>query len=178
MSNRRGFLKLLGLAPAMVATATVADAKPAELTLEQAVAELEKGRVVKQGLLASCCQTGSSYLSITHAGLKEEGKPFLGFTPTRKQAIERWLNTALLYANSNQGTLYWRTRPEVDCREFEGGKCDWMVYSRFVISDGYEVFHTVDDLLHTRRVQPHYAESGKVSHGGHYDPLLNNAGKK
>lgn len=155
MSSRRNFLKFLGIAP-VVAMTTKTEAKPAELTLEQAVAEFEKGRLVKLGLPGACCQTGATYLAITHAGLKEEGKSFMGYDSTRAEAVKSWLASALKYANSRTGTLYWRTKPELDCRVTSDGREDWMVYSRFVVSDAYEVFNTVDDLYHTKKVQPHY----------------------
>lgn len=157
MSNsRRNFLKFLGLVPA-VAVATQVEAKPVEFTIEQAVAELEKGRTVKEGLPTSCCQTGATYLAITHGGIKPEGGPFLGYTPTREAALRMWLTQALLYVSSREGTIYWRCKPEIDCRIRSDGREDWMVYSRFVVSDGYEVFDTVDQLLHTKRVQPTHA---------------------
>ena len=144
MSSRRSFLKFLGLAPA-VAVATTVEAKPSkELSLSDAIAQLEKGRVVKEGLLRPFCQTGNQYLAITHGGIKAEGAEFIGFNNTPQEAIRGWLNAALLYAKDRPGTLYWREKPSLDCRIEFGGRPDWMVYSRFVITDNPEIHELLE----------------------------------
>lgn len=147
MTTRRNFLALLGIVPAAVSTTAFTKQ---DITLAQAISKLEEGRVVKEGLRGPCCQTGNSYQTFTHGGVKEEGHPVIGFTATREEAIEGWLRTALLYAKDRPGTLYWREKPMIDDRERPDGSHDYMVYSRFVITDNPEVVVVTADPVESQ----------------------------
>jgi hypothetical protein len=95
------------------------------MTLEEAVALLEKGREVYEGLDAvgkewSESATGEPFVVKTSAGKYK----------TKEAAIVSWFVAARGYAAHKAGAIYWRIRPEV-----ESGLTGWHVYARLLVSD-------------------------------------------
>lgn len=136
MLSRRS---LFGFAPALPLALPLLMQPDAADRLASAVIELERGRLVKEGLPTSVCQTGEPYLTFVAGGLKAEGEPFVGYCHSADEAIGLWLSTALLYARERSGFLYWRERPFA-----EENECGWQVYSRFVISAAPEKYRDAD----------------------------------
>lgn len=118
--------------------------RPLGLTLDEAVAQFEAqfaavsddiGYPAPQlhrtdGLDWSRCPVGLRYITIMHAGPKDEGAPVPDGLPTPDRAIDAWLESATLYARGEGPYLWWRYRPELD----EHRPHSWVVYSRLVVT--------------------------------------------
>jgi len=114
------------------------------MTLEEAVAQFERGRVVVDGFPTTRSQTGEPYEVIYSGTLSptKEGQPDeFGLYATEALAARWWLESIRLYAANKTGTVYWRMRPSLE--DFPVGdkipglprvKC-FRVYSRLLISD-------------------------------------------
>lgn len=126
------------------------------MTFEEAVADLERGRTVVDGIRMSISETDEGYIEfMSGVSLRDdEGSSYreaIFLTP--EAAIADWHKKVMAYAKDRPGTLYYRCRPE-----FEFGKvaigplsekqespdrwtCFWptgrkhIVYARFLISD-------------------------------------------
>jgi len=124
------------------------------MTLEEAVADLERGRMVVEGKPSALSQTGEPYIALVsgHSTDGHEGAMHDIVCLSRETAIRVWHLKAIAYANNHSGTLYWRSKPKVECdkrvwvkripKEILGTEEDayedhmvWSVYSRLLISD-------------------------------------------
>ena len=109
------------------------------MTLEEAVAEFERGRVIADGLPQPTSQTGEPY-EVIYAGSfgpQRYGESAeIGLYTSEELAAKWWLESIKRYASDKHGVVYWRTRP--DMTRWVVGATErpmWMVYSRLLISD-------------------------------------------
>jgi hypothetical protein len=111
------------------------------MTLAEAVAEFERGRVVVEGLPSARSQTGEPYEVICAGALspqREGGPAELGLYTSEELAAHWWLESIKLYAANKIGTVYWRIRPSLEEYPISEGDARCMafrVYSRLLISD-------------------------------------------
>lgn len=120
------------------------------MTLDEAVAELERGFAPEDGPAYSTGPTGEPYVIIVSGGKKTEGESAACLCFTQEKAIELWLDAAKKYVARVRSDrvgllpLFWRVRPEIDSSEVhmpdpsqEGvplkPRTVWLVYSRLLI---------------------------------------------
>ncbi len=111
------------------------NAPAAPMTLESAVTELERGRVVMLGTPSARAQTGEPYVIIRHGMVLAGEGEFAEAAISEAEAVAQWFSLAMRYAAGRPGILYWRTRPEVESHRVIGQPARWTVYSRLLISD-------------------------------------------
>jgi hypothetical protein len=61
------------------------------------------------------CPTGERYIVITLDGAKPEGEMSQVFATSERAALSLLFLRLKEYGEGKSGTVYWRTRPEVDC---------------------------------------------------------------
>lgn len=116
------------------------------LTLDEAVAEVEARFKIGPKGFARLAPTGEEYVELISGGIKKEGERSLILADTPELAIRYWLNAVWDYAglhgpDQERKTLYWRILPEMDellVRHPETPKEEfsyWRIYSRLLITD-------------------------------------------
>lgn len=117
------------------------------MTLEEAVADLERGRVVVDCTIGPDSPTGEWFTELlVGCGLCDE------IYLTEEAAVRGWYSRMSVIVTAFSGVIYWRIRPEVARKEHKwairidhrllGTEADvyedkpiWAIYSRFLISD-------------------------------------------
>jgi hypothetical protein len=128
------------------------------MTLDETVAEFEKGFTLGPEGNYRFAATGEEYVVVCTGGVKPEGECSPVFCGSPELAVVLWLQAAVAYAKLRMVTavsgftLYWRIRPELDGAYFlavdENGRTKlrlsdrkfytrklYRVYSRFLVSD-------------------------------------------
>ena len=98
--------------------------------LKSAVSSFENGRTVVDGFPSALSQTGEEYTKIVNGAVVSEGS-LCPTSSSPEDAIQAWLTGIVKWAEDKPGTIYWRSRPELESI----GDGRWKVYSRLLISD-------------------------------------------
>lgn len=131
--NRRGFLRVLGLAPLgmMVRPAFGRGLAPGddrlpttEKEVKKRLAEIERRvGVGRDGDTAICPENGEPYNTITRTPsggfIKKEGSPAIQY-PTEGAAWASWFGAFLAYHSYYRGKIHWRMRPKI-FKCYQGG---------------------------------------------------------
>ena len=103
-----------------------------QVRIDRVVACLNERFEGRDGQRTVWSETGDQYVTVCSGGPKLEGEESRHFSdPT--EAIDRWIEEIWTFAASQQGRLYWRARPSLECG-FNGNRTVWTVFCRLVIS--------------------------------------------
>lgn len=115
------------------------------MTLDEAVAELERGRTVSELIgyrrrdgtrNPSRAPNGVRYATVVSGGIKAEGEDLPGAFPSIDEAVDAWAEAARIYA-LGATRIYWRMRPTVEQLPARGRRpAHFFVYSRFAVARG------------------------------------------
>jgi len=136
MLNRRILLGCPSL-PWLAALSSAPAKSSSDILFGDALKEFERHfKSVVDGLAGPYSQTGEPYIVVTNSGLKEEGE-MSGTCVSKREAVTSWLShVSKLAASGSAATLYWREKPVLSCQTYAAtGTEEWMVYSRFLISE-------------------------------------------
>ena len=110
------------------------------MTLSDALNTIDRKQV--DGLAMVRSQTGEEYTVIVSGGSKPECRRPPVLCLTEELAVKFWLDAFNEFARDKCGTVYWRTRPQLDSWQIkqvglpdEFVETVYVVYSRLLISD-------------------------------------------
>lgn len=100
--------------------------------LDRVVARLNDRFEGRDGQRTIWCETGDQYVTVCSAGPKPEGEETHHFSDP-VEAIDRWIEEIWAFVGSQEGRIYWRARPTLECGD-NGNRTVWTVFCRLVVT--------------------------------------------